>query len=51
MTTFGNAPPFGFQPVTGVATIAANGAGDLCCFNFSQALGNDLGMVSITEYH
>ena len=38
VTTYGNAPPFGFQPVTGVVNIAP-GQTYLCAFNFSQALG------------
>jgi hypothetical protein len=42
LTTYGNAPPFGFQPVTGVVNIAP-GQTYLVAFNFSQALGMNWG--------
>ena len=42
MRTYGPAPTFGSSPVTGVVNITA-GHPVLCCFNFSQALGNSWG--------
>jgi hypothetical protein len=42
MTTYGSAPAMASQPVTGVVKISATDP-DLCCFNFSQALGNSWG--------
>jgi hypothetical protein len=42
MKTYGPAPSFGSAPITGSANITANHP-VLCCFNFSQALGNVFG--------
>jgi hypothetical protein len=42
MNTYGSAPTFGFNPLTGNVTIAP-GAPVLVCYNMSQALGNSWG--------
>jgi len=42
LTTYGNAPALGVQPVTGHATITS-GNPDLVCWNMSQAMANTWG--------
>jgi len=42
MTTYGSAPPFGFNPVTGHVQITA-AVPDLVCWNMSQAFGDSWG--------